>query len=102
LRWVYAGDLLTKPTVSPPTVVYVSPTFKVKVAARGALRTVSGRATRIGGTVGLYKGSKKLASTTISKAGMFSFKPRSLPRGVYRLITARDKYWGATIWEFAV
>jgi hypothetical protein len=102
LRWVYAGDLFTKATVSPATEVFVSPTFKVKVAVRGGLRTVSGRATRFGGQVGLYKGSKRLATTTISNAGTFSFKARSLPKGVYRLITVRDKYWNATIWEFVV
>jgi hypothetical protein len=102
LRWVYAGDAFTKATVSPATEVFVSPTFKVKVATRGGQRVVSGRATRFGGPVSLYKGSKKLATTTISKVGTFSFKPRSLPKGVYRLVTGRDKYWNATIWEFVV
>jgi hypothetical protein len=102
LRWVYPGDVFTKATVSPATEIFVSPTFKVKVAVRGGQRVVSGRATRIGGAVGLYRGSKRLGSTTISKSGTFTFKSLSLPKGVYRLVTVRDKYWGATIWEFVV
>ena len=94
-RWVFPGDYLTKASTSTVRKVVVTPKITAKVVKKGAKRVVSGTVTRVGGKVYLYKGSRKVATATISARGAFKFKARVLARGTYTLKVRADASWGA-------
>jgi hypothetical protein len=92
-RWVFPGDLLAAPRTSAVRLVHVSPTVTSKVTKSGSKKIVSGTAARVGGTIVLYKGSKKIATVKISAKGTFTFGKRTLSRGAYKLVAVADAYW---------
>ena len=97
-RWHFLGSTLTAAGYSPASRVTMIPTVTSKVTKVGAKRSISGTATRVGGSVTLYKvvGSKatKIATKAISASGAYNFGTLSLGSGNYRVSTVADGYAG--------
>jgi len=96
-RWVYPADWFTTSSLSKVVLVRVVPIVKAKVAVSGRYRTVYGTASRVGGAAVLYRvvGTRlvKVATTTLTSRGAYSFGKRALSRGTYKVLTVADKYW---------
>jgi hypothetical protein len=95
-RWSYAGDAFAAAKTSAAELVQVAPTITAKAKKKGSKKVVSGTVKRAGGTIALYKGSKKLGKTSISSTGAFKFKALKLAKGTYTLKTAGDASWAAS------
>lgn len=95
-RWTYTGDAFAAAKTSASELVQVAPTISAKAKKKGSKKVVSGTVKRSGGTIALYKGSKKLGKTSIKANGAFSFKALKLAKGTYTLKTAGDASWAAS------
>ncbi|MFN8168243.1 MAG: hypothetical protein U0S36_05610 [Candidatus Nanopelagicales bacterium] len=95
-RWSYTGNAFAASATSSAELVQVAPTITAKAKKKGSKKVVSGTVARTGGTIALYKGSKKLGKTSIKATGAFSFKALKLARGSYTLKTAGDASWAAS------
>ena len=105
-RWIFPGDEFTLPGTSTVTKVSVAPVVKLTITRSVSGTTVTGSATRIGGTATLYRliGSRlsTAASVPISTTGTFSFpKLQLVAGGSYRVITTADTSWAAGYIIFA-
>ncbi len=99
LRWTYLGDFLTRASTPTVRLVRVVPIVTVRVSRIGTRRTVSGVATRKGGTAVLYRVMGRrlvtVAATTLTARGAYSFGRRSLAPGTYKVVVMADRYWAA-------
>ena len=94
-RWVYVGDAFTQSGTSARSLVTVTPFITASVKKKGTKKIVSGKVTRVGGKIVLYKAGKKLATATISSSGAYKFTARRLAKGRYTLKVAADSSWSA-------
>jgi hypothetical protein len=99
-RWYYPGDTFTSVAKSATILVRVAPKVVVTARKSGANRILSGTASRVGGTMTLFKGSKLIARTAITSAGAYKFKALKLPAGTYLLVTSTDAKWASTHFTF--
>ena len=97
-RWHFLGNTLASAGYSPVSKVVMIPTVSATIKKVGTKRTITGTATRVNGSVTLYKvvGSKatKVVTKPISAKGAYSFGTLSLASGTYRISTVADGYAG--------
>jgi hypothetical protein len=91
LRWTYRGDYLTAAAAPLVRRVLVAPVVAVKVkAAHAGKRSLYGTATRVGGTITLYRAVGhhwvKVKSVRIGAKGAYTFGSAVRPRGSYKLV----------------
>ncbi len=105
-RWCFQATTFAAAGCSTATKVTMIPTVTATVTKSGTKRKIVGTATRVGGSVTLYKvvGSKatKIATKTINSAGVYSFGTLSLKTGNYRISTVADSYAGVGSKTFKV
>lgn len=98
-RWRTPGDDVLAPSGYARALALVAPVVTLRVARVSSSRRVSGTATRVGGTAVLQRISAgrgvALATARISASGAFSFAPRVLPGGSYRVVTRADSGWAS-------
>ena len=98
-RWRFLGSAFAAPSkYSAVASVTMIPTVFTTVKKVGTKSTISGTATRVGGSVTLYRvvGSKatKVSTKTMNSKGQFSFGTIYLKAGNYRISTVLDTYAG--------
>ena len=105
-RWCFQATTFAAAGCSTATKVTMIPTVTATVTKSGTKRKIVGTATRVGGSVTLYKvvGSKAtpIATKTINSAGAYSFGTLSLKTGNYRISTVLDTYAGVGSKTFKV
>jgi hypothetical protein len=97
-RWRFPGTLFAAAGVSPVSKLTMIPTVTATVKKVGSKRVISGTATRVRGSVTLYKvvGSKatKVSTKPLSAKGIYTFGTLTLAAGTYRVSTVADGYAG--------
>ena len=105
-RWHFLGTSLAAAGYSPKSKLTMIPTVTATIKKVGSKRAVSGTATRVGGSVTLYKvvGTKatKIATKPVSAKGAYNFGTLSLKTGNYRISTVADGYAGVGSKTFKV
>ena len=105
-RWHFLGTTLAAGGYSPTSKLTMIPTVTATVKKVGAKRSITGTATRVGGSVTLYKvvGSKatKITTKPISAKGAYTFGTLALKTGNYRISTVADGYAGVGSKTFKV
>ena len=104
-RWCFEGDAYVEPDCVRKSISAV-PVVSLSVTQSGSSVKVYGKATRVGGTAGVYRylyGSYRLAAkATISSTGRFSFGTLTLRPGTYRVLTTKDAGWAQGFKTFYV
>jgi len=97
-RWCFQATTFAAAGCSTATKVTMIPTVTATITKSGTKRKIVGTATRVNGSVTLYKvvGSKAtpILTKTINSAGAYSFGTLSLKAGNYRISTVADAYAG--------
>jgi hypothetical protein len=106
-RWRFLGSAFAAPSkYSTVASVTMIPTVFTTVKKVGAKRKIVGTATRVGGSVTLYKvvGTKltKVSTKTMNSKGQFNFGTIYLKAGTYRISTVLDTYAGVGSKTFTV
>jgi len=105
-RWCFQASTFAAAGCSSATKVTMIPTVTATVTKSGTKRKIVGTATRVNGSVTLYKvvGSKAtpISTKTINSTGAFSFGTLSLKAGNYRISTVADTYAGVGSRAFTV
>ncbi|MFC6239631.1 hypothetical protein, partial [Longivirga aurantiaca] len=95
-RWCFEGDAYVEPDCVRKSISAV-PTISLVTQQSGSKVTVYGKATRVGGSAGLYRyiysEYRLVAKAAISSTGRFNFGTVTLRPGTYRVLTAKDAGW---------
>lgn len=96
-RWSHQHNDIFADGTSAVVKVTVLPRVRAHVTTSGASRIVYGTVNRQGGHAVLYLGRTRLAVTSISATGHFSFGKRHLVRGTYKVVTIASLSWGSGV-----
>jgi hypothetical protein len=105
-RWRFAATTFAAAGLTAATKITMIPTVSATITKSGSNRKIVGTATRVGGSVTLYKvvGTKltKVSTKTMNSKGQFNFGTIYLKAGNYRLSTVLDGYAGVGSKNFKV